>query len=64
MPIAIPPRKGLRAKRLLEENPELSPSEVAKLVGTHSSNIAKALRREQFGSDVPKSRRRPGGERP
>lgn len=56
--IAVPVRKGLVAKRLAEENPELSEMEIARRVGTSPGYVEKALKQDHFGRDQPKSRLR------
>lgn len=55
MPIAAPVRKGLVARRIAAERPELSPNEIARLAGTGASNVKKALARSTVGKDKPKS---------
>lgn len=39
--IAVPIRRGLVAKRLAEENPELSDKEIARRVGANSGYVEK-----------------------
>lgn len=56
MTIAIPPRKGLVAKRIAESNPGLPLAEVARRAGTAAGYVAKAVVKERFGRDKPKSR--------
>ncbi len=56
MSIAVTPRKGLLARRIAREQPELSASEVAKLVGTNGGYVIKAISKSTFGRDKPKSR--------
>jgi len=56
MPIAITPRKGLRAKALAERRPDLTVSEISKLTGTERGHVIKALAQSHFGRDKPKSR--------
>ena len=56
--IAIPVRKGLVAKRLAEEIPELSDEEIARRVGTSRGYVEKALKQSHFGREEPKTRLR------
>lgn len=56
MVIAAPVRKGLVAKRLAKENPELSPAEIGRIVGTGASYIKVALAKPTLGRDRVKSR--------
>jgi hypothetical protein len=56
MPIAIPPRKGLRAKSIAVSNPDLPVAEVARRAGLDRSAAAKAVRQTRFGRDRLKSR--------
>lgn len=56
MPIQVPPRKGLKAKALAEQRPDLSVSEVARLAGLDRGAAANAISKRQFGRDKPKSR--------
>ncbi len=56
MNIAVKPRKGLRAKRLAEERPDLGAEEIARLVGTNKRYVERAIAAEKFGRDQPKSR--------
>lgn len=56
MPIAIPPRKGLKASSLAQRRPDLTIAEVSKLTGTERGHIIKALAQTHFGHDKPKSR--------
>ncbi len=56
MPITIPPRKGLLAKRIASANPDLPLSEVARRAGTGKGYVQKAIGQERFGRDKPKSR--------
>ena len=58
MPVIIPPRKGLRAKRIAYERPDLSGRDVAQLANTEPRYVAKALAQQRFGRDKPKSRAR------
>jgi hypothetical protein len=58
MSIAVKPRKGLRAKRIAEERPDLAPEEIARLVGTNKRYVERAIAAEQFGRDKPKSKAR------
>jgi len=55
MPIAITPRKGLVAKRIAAQRPELDPNQIAKLVGTGATYVRKAITQERFGRDKVKS---------
>ncbi len=57
MQIAIPPRKGLLARKIAAERPELTPPpEIARLAGTNSGHVVKALKQDHFGRQKPKSR--------
>jgi hypothetical protein len=56
MSISIPIRKGLKARRLAEERPDLSKSEIARLAGTNRGVLNAALRKDHFGRQNPKSR--------
>lgn len=56
MTIAIPPRKGLVAMRIAESNPGLPLAEVARRACTAAGYVAKAVVKERFGRDKPKSR--------
>lgn len=58
MSIAVKPRKGLRAKRIAEERPDLPPEEIAKLVGTNRRHVERSIAAERFGRDKPKSQQR------
>lgn len=56
MPIAIPPRKGLKAKSLAERRPDLTVAQISKLTGTERGHVIKALAQTHFGRDKPKGR--------
>lgn len=58
MGIAVKPQKGLRAKRIAEERPDLPPEEIAKLVGTNKRHVQRSIAARRFGRDKPKSQRR------
>ena len=55
MSIAVKPRKGLRAKRIAEERPDLPPEEIAKIVGTNKRHVERSIAADHFGRDKPKS---------
>jgi hypothetical protein len=52
--INIPIHKGLKAKRIAEDRPDLSLGEIARIVDTHPGNVANAPKRDYFGRDKPK----------
>ena len=56
MPIAIPPRKPLVAKKLAAERPDLTPSQVGRLIGASGDFVAKAIAQQRFGRQKPKTR--------
>ena len=56
MSIAVKPRKGLRAKRIAEERPDLPPGEIAKIVGTNKRHVERSIATEKFGIEKVKSR--------
>lgn len=58
MSISVKPRKGLRAKRLAEERPDLPHEEIARLVGTNKRHVQRSIHAEHFGRDKPKSQQR------
>lgn len=55
MPIAAPVRKGLIAKRIAADRPDLSPAQIGRIVGTGASYIKVALQKPHLGRDKVKS---------
>jgi len=58
VPIAIPVRKNVQAKHLAAQSPDLTPKQIARAIGTHPGNVAKALAAKHFGRDRIKTRAR------
>jgi hypothetical protein len=56
MAIAIPPRKGLKAKALSERRPDLTAAEISRLAGTERGYVMKVMAQTRFGRDKPKTR--------